>query len=502
MKRLVLSAGAAGLVSLLAAGAARASTGLCDQTAATQQACIDAIQMSGGVVNAIFTDANGNDALHLPAYGVLYNQWGPGCTLTSFAGCAGYDTGNADCPGQYACDGTVTNTFANASARLNGPPDHLWWHPCRFASRTVDANGCLTAYTCLSDGDASNYNPWEGAVFDLGGPSNKVAIFATNDHGPQPCESLEYTVFLTDNPMSKDAPILDPSTQGVDPTKWNRAVLKTVYTHGWYDTGRAFNASCGDTNDYPVEQDSFVQVFSLPCGITFRYAAIVAGNDGLDFPACQYASQEAELDAVAGLTEEGAGVCPDADGDHYVDCNCPGHPPVCDCDDGDPTVHPGATEACDADKDYNCDGNVGTMCPANTVCFDGRCDDACSGGENPFCPAGATCKETPNGRLCVPGDCSGGCPDGTACSGGQCVPTCDQVVCPGDQVCQDGHCFDPCDPNLIQCPPGQSCVNGKCEFPCNCYAGDLGCTDQMGTVCDRSGSNECVPPMCAGVSCP
>ena len=47
-----------------------------------------------------------------------------------------------------------------------------------------------------------NYHPWTGLVFDLGGPSNKVAIFAENDHGPQPCESLEYTVFLTDNPYA------------------------------------------------------------------------------------------------------------------------------------------------------------------------------------------------------------------------------------------------------------------------------------------------------------
>ena len=38
----------------------------------------------------------------------------------------------------------------------------------------------------------------------------------TNDHGPQPCESLEYTVFLTDNPYSTDL-VLYPAKDGVDP---------------------------------------------------------------------------------------------------------------------------------------------------------------------------------------------------------------------------------------------------------------------------------------------
>src|SRR6185436_6121835 len=167
--------------------------------------------------------------------------------------------------------------------------------------------------------------------------------------------------------------VLDPATTGVDPTKWNRAVLSKIYTGGWTQVRppdpAGHGTACGDTADYSVEEDSFVQVFSLPCGITFRYASVVAGNDGLDFPACKYDSNEGEIDAVAGLTENGSAVCPDADGDHYVDCNCPGHPPICDCNDADPGIHPGAPEACDSTVDYNCDGMKGTPCPVDLVCY-------------------------------------------------------------------------------------------------------------------------------------
>jgi len=50
-------------------------------------------------------------------------------------------------------------------------------------------------------------------------------------------------------------------------------------------------------------------------------------------------------------THAWAQACPDADGDGYTDLACGGT----DCDDTDPTVHPGATEVCDG-KDTNCDG--------------------------------------------------------------------------------------------------------------------------------------------------
>jgi hypothetical protein len=476
----------------------QAATGVCDSNPPSSTlACINAVQNNASVVNDIFKDSNGLTGPQLPTFGKLFNQW-PNCPdATDFAGCAGQSLPPYDCPGQYTCLGKPNN-FATASQHLNAL-DRLWWHPCRLANPNL-VNGC-PQYGCIGDGVGGNYLPWEGLVFDLGGPSNKVAIFAQNDHGPQPCESLEYTVYLTDNPMSHEA-IQDPKNTGVDPKKWNRAVLSKIFTKGWVEVrppDPAGHAFCGDTAQYSVEEDSFAQVFSLPCGITFRYAAIIAGNDGLDFPACAFDSQEAELDAVAGLTEQGSGVCPDKDLDHYVDCKCPNAPKVCDCDDNAALIHPNAPEPCDS-VDVNCDGLPGA-CENPLVCNASICVAKCD-GEAVACPKGASCTSTPNGKLCVPGDCSvGGCPAGSVCNAMKvCVPACDGVVCPGKQVCQDGHCIDPC--LGVDCPPGHFCQVGKCQAPCNCFAGDAGCVDEPGTVCDSGATNLCTPPACKGKMCP
>ena len=88
-----------------------------------------------------------------------------------------------------------------------------------------------------------------------------------NDHGPQPCESLEYTVFLTNNPSSQSI-VLHPTTTGVDPNQWNRAVLSKIFTDGWYTTRApdpvGHGSTCGDTANYSVEQDSFVAGLLAP----------------------------------------------------------------------------------------------------------------------------------------------------------------------------------------------------------------------------------------------
>lgn len=333
-----------------------------------------------------------------------------------------------------------------------------------------------------------------------GGPSNQVAIFAQNDHGPQPCESVEYTVYLTDNPFAKDA-IEDPTTTGADPQKWNRAVLKKIFTKGFVEVRppnpAQFGAACGDTAQYSVEEDSFVQVHSMPCGINFRYTSIVAGYDGKEFPACQFHSQEGEVDAVAGLTEDGSGVCPDADKDGFVDCSCTGAPTVCDCNDADDKVHPGAPEACDA-GDLNCDGVPGS-CSGGLFCHQSICVPACQQGEF-ACPKGSTCAVTSQGPLCVPSDCStGGCPPGSTCDpvSKTCKPACDGVVCPFGQKCNDGKCIDPC-ANLV-CPSPKQCIAGECVAPCSCFAGDVGC--KAGEVCDKGNTDLCTTPACKGVTC-
>ncbi len=493
--RLALALAAA---TLFLGSGARAATGVCDANPpASTQACIDAIQTAGGVVNDIFKDAQGRTATQLPVFGTVFDNW-PGCDTTSWAGCAGVSTAPYDCPGLYGCTAGVTNTIANAQAYM-ATVDHLWWHPCRLANHAL-VNGCPDR-TCIADGVDGSYFPWEGLVLDLGGPANQVAIFAQNDHGPQPCESVEYTVFLTDNPLSQEI-IDDPAVQGADPQKWNRAVLKKIFTHGWFDVRTppdpVGHAACGDVNEYAVEDDSMTTLFALPCGITFRYTSLVAGYDGKEFPACAYHSQEGEVDAVAGLTEEGSGVCPDADLDHYVDCNCDGAPQPCDCDDANPAVHPGALEDCD-DPDLDCDGNPGS-CDAGQFCYESICILACQQGEIGICPPGATCASTDLGDLCVPDDCTtGACPPGTFCDPvtKTCRPACEDVQCPVGQLCQDGKCIDPC--KTVDCPAGQVCVEGECHPPCNCFNADVGCTAPE--VCDRGNTDLCVPLPCQGVAC-
>lgn len=492
------SATGLGVLTMAAVGlfnsAALASTGVCDQTPQTAAACVTAVQTGGTVVNDIFRDSNNRVGTDLPVLGTLFNRWAGCAAETVFGGCAGESLAPYDCPGQYRCNGAA-NTFANASTYANAL-DHLWWQPVRVNDATL-VNNCPQV-AALGDGDGRNYVPEYGMIFDLGGDANKVAIFAENDHGPQPCESFEYTVYLTNNPMSTEV-VLHPAVDGVDPTKWNRAVLSKIFTHGWYDTRQpdpAGHAGCGDTADYAVEEDSFVQVFSLPCGINFRYASVVAGNDALDFPACGYNSSEAELDAVAGLTEAGAGICPDADRDGFADCNCVGAPTVCDCNDANPDVHPGAHENCDS-PDLNCDAMPGA-CSGDTVCYQSTCDQRCNDTEFP-CQAGAVCQTTPLGRLCVPANCDQGCPAGSTCSNGQCVPSCDGVTCPAGQLCRDGACKDACEG--VACTGGKVCDAGQCVLPCSCLAGDLGCASQTGTVCVRD-VGTCGFAACAGINCP
>lgn len=496
------------------------ATGVCDSTPSAPDACIQAIQNSGAdrVVNDIFKDAKGRTATQLPVYGRLLevDKVFPGCAVPPTPGASAADCNPGvshapfDCPGQYDCLHPGPVTFASVSAAVNGAPDRTWGHPCRLSDHTLTA-GCPNYASCIGDGVGGAYNPWEGMVFDLGGPSNQVAIFAENDHGPQPCESVEYTVFLTNDPKARDI-LLTPTTTGADPNKWNRAVLKKIYTKGFVEVRSpdpAGHAACGDTAQYSVEEDSMVTVYALPCGISFRYAAIVAGNDGLDFPACAFDSNEAELDAVAGLTENGEAVCPDKDGDTFVDCACgggdAGAPKVCDCDDNDPLTHPNAPEACDSTKDLNCNGVKPEPCPAGRGCASGVCVPFCGGELG--CPPGSACQQVGASALCVPADCTvGGCPPGATCdqTSKKCVPNCDVgVVCPSGQKCVAGACLDPC--RDVKCPAGFSCKDGVCNPPCTCFAGDVGCkgTDK----CDRpadggAASEQCVAPDCLGVVCP
>ena len=185
-----------------------------------------------------------------------------------------------------------SKSFATVASYVSAP-DLRFANPSRLVA-THGMNGKCPNYGQLSyDGYPAGYLPWESLVFDLGAASNKVVVFAVNDHGPQPCESVEYTVYLTNDPTSRELEQF-PEVNGADPLKWNRAVLRTLYLEGW----RKERPGNDPGLKYTQEGDSFATVWSMPCGIAFRYVGVIAGNDGYDLPACQYHSFDGEIDAV------------------------------------------------------------------------------------------------------------------------------------------------------------------------------------------------------------
>ncbi len=351
----------------------------------------------------------------------------------------------------------------------------------------------------VCDGEQGFFDPSNGAIFDLGGEGNRVVVFPFTDHPPLPCESWEYAVWLSDDPMATEV----AEAGHPDRTKWNPAVLTTAFLQGWIPDNPApvdeADALSPDLSN-GTQRDGIVQVFALPCGLTFRYASIVAGNNGNPSAACAFYSFDAELDAVAGLNEDNTAICPDADGDGFRDVTCGGN----DCNDGDPNVHPGAFERCDATTDLNC--MAMTPCPTGTVCApdSGLCVTQCFEGG---CADGFTCTD---GR-CIDAACAARtdpCPDGTLCRNGDCVGPCDGVVCPQGQQCTGGACLDPC--QGVECPVNQVCVardpsaGTLCGPSCSCT--DLSvplCTGS--TACDaRSDSPTaglCVDAGCESVTC-
>lgn len=123
--------------------------------------------------------------------------------------------------------------------------------------------------------------PWNGSVFDLGGPANKAVVFPVIDHGPLPNEALEYTVYLTDSPLSTNL------------ADWHLATLSEVYMQGWQA-------------DTVALADGFTTVWTLASpSDTFRYVSVQGVGSQALHPVFD---TEDEIDAVAGLTASGTSV--------------------------------------------------------------------------------------------------------------------------------------------------------------------------------------------------
>jgi hypothetical protein len=87
-------------------------------------------------------------------------------------------------------------------------------------------------------------------VWDLGAASTKAAIFNTIDHGPLPQESIESTVYLSN-----------------DLTNWTQAVVEKVWLEG-------FMTNTG------ILWDGFTYAVGTGTNNTFRYASIIHGGPG------------------------------------------------------------------------------------------------------------------------------------------------------------------------------------------------------------------------------
>jgi MYXO-CTERM domain-containing protein len=476
------------LVALVVLAPARTARGQATCVDATGDACLAVVRAAraDGVIDDIFVT---RDGLYAP-------QLRFATYIRGVNGCFG----RTDIPTileGYRCTASGIPEMGPDPAPYANSLDWYWTQ----ILRTNDAGAVV------ADGAPGFYEPTRGRIYDLGGEANRVVLFPITDHPPLPCEAFEYSVWLSNDPDARET----ASPDAPDPRKWNPARLIRVFTQGWTRNPRASGAAEADRGDLgtwlrdtsagDAVADALVTVWALPCGLSFRYVSIQAGNYGNPGPECVFHSSDDELDAVAGLNEDDTAICVDADGDGHRAASCGGG----DCDDADPTVHPGAFEPCDSPRDLDCQPAL--ECPTGTRCdgASGLCVSTCFEGG---CADGFTC--TPEG-LCTETACAlraEPCPAGTICRGGECRAPCEGVVCPRGQVCAGGACIDPC--AGVVCPTNQVCIAGRpgaatiCGPACTCteLAWPLCPGD---TACDaREGSptrGRCVDPGCETASC-
>ena len=168
-----------------------------------------------------------------------------------------------------------SNTLANRQQVVNNYLlDDGIFNATGYTAATLISNvgggGCLGASTGITPGDYSygcSYslpvgpyansidNLWfqtDGAVgqtvFDLGFQAVKAAVFPAIDHGPVPQESIESTVYLSN-----------------DLVNWTQAVVERVWLEGHL---------------LGPEWDGFVYAVGTGTSTTFRYASIIHGGPG------------------------------------------------------------------------------------------------------------------------------------------------------------------------------------------------------------------------------
>jgi PEP-CTERM motif len=163
-------------------------------------------------------------------------------------------------------DGIFNSSGFSAASLLSGGS-------CAGISNPVNGNPYNYSACTGSVPDAANSidNKWFQSnggigqtVFDLGFQASKVAVFAAVDHGPLPQETIESTVYLSNDKVS-----------------WVVAVVQRVWLEG--------HLADGEPNAWDGYWDGFTYAVGLADPAqTFRYASIIHGgpsalvNDGDD----------------------------------------------------------------------------------------------------------------------------------------------------------------------------------------------------------------------------
>ena len=144
-----------------------------------------------------------------------------------------------------------------------------------------------------------------------------------------------------------------------------------------------------------------------------------------------------------------------------------------DCDDGRSDVHPGATELCRVNVDFDCNGLQGCQ---DSACQNKACDDGSA------CTTGDHCQGSGASAVCIGQEVRCTPPTGACLRGAQCDPGTGQCVNlaedPGTS-CDDSN---PCTVN-DQCGPQAQCAG----TPRSCDTPPSACHESTGTCNTASG---------------
>jgi hypothetical protein len=204
----------------------------------------------------------------------------------------------------------------------------------------------------------------------------------------------------------------------------------------------------------------------------------------------------------------GAGACvgtsPDRDGDTYGDAACTGT----DCNDSNPAVRPGATEACNAidddcdtltDETFSCVAGSAQSCIVGSCSGSQTCSSSCTWSA---CTVSA-------GEVCngIDDNCNGVADEGFACILGR-TQACSVGACGGTQTCVAGCSWGACTVTATEIcngvddncngvtDEGFTCIPGRTQA---CSVGACGGTQTCSSSCGWGSCTVTAVESCNGV---